>query len=416
MRDFIREVNARRQVPHSDLNSQVKRVAVMLSSSRAGSSLIKHVLAAHPDIAALDGEIGPYLALTENGFGFNSDSDAIGELANMRELADNIFDDLSVPVAEIQPFAPLRTRWARRLMLQFPILFTQGSAQQKLMENLDEALLHVKTSPSLREEKELQKIILSKVFSQEPWRINYYDGQSGHPRNGASAYFNEPFKIEEPPFVMPKLYRRQFTSADAGNKVLLFKTPSDAYRLGIYEQLFPNAEIKYIHLNRGFAQSVNGLMDGWLSPVGFFAHDMERVGVQLEIKGYSDCTSFSKRWWKFDLPPNWREFCSANLEDVCLNQWLSSHRAILASDIATLRLSFEEFITAPATVAKKVTDYLGLAEMKIPPSLPVTMATDAPQSGRWIKREQLLLRLAKQPQVRAMMDELGYSMQPDTWL
>lgn len=416
MRGFIQEVNALRQVPRSELSSQIRRVAVMLSSSRAGSSLIKHVLAAHPDIASMDGEIAPYLVLTKNGFGFNSDSDAIGKLVNKRELADNLFDDLTLPAQELPPLLQLKGRWAKRMMMQFPTLFAQEAEQRRLMDSLDEALLYVQTCQTAKEEKELQQIILGKVFSKTPWRINYYDGQRNQIGAGSNSSFDELIKIEEPPFVLPKLYRRHFCSADAENKILLFKTPSDVYRLGMYEQLFPNAEIKYIHLSRGYAQSVNGLMDGWLSPVGFFSHDLERDGTALQIQAYSDCVSFGKRWWKFDLPPNWREFRTAKLEEVCLNQWISAHRAILASGLPTLRLSFEEFISAPALVAKKVTDYLGLHEMQILPNLPVTMATDKPQSGRWKKREQQLLALGERPQVGRMMEALGYPMQAETWL
>lgn len=416
MNGFIREVNALRQIPRSELGSQIKRVAVMLSSSRSGSSLIKHVLAAHPDIASMDGEISPYLALTKNGYGFNSDSDAIGKLVNKSELIDNLFDDLTLPSQELPPLLQLKGRWVNRMIMQFPSLFVQEKELRLLMESLDEALLSAQNCQTEKEEKDLQKIILSKVFSKTPWRINYYDDQQYQIGADSNLHFDELIKIEEPPFVLPKLYRRQFCNADVENKVLLFKTPSDVYRIGMYEQLFPNAEIKYIHLSRGYAQSVNGLMDGWLSPLGFFSHDLQHSGTALEIRAYSDCVSFGKHWWKFDLPPNWREFRTARLEEVCLNQWISAHRSILASGLPTLRLSFEEFISAPALEVKKVTDYLGLQEMQTLPALPITMATDTPQSGRWKKREQQLLALGERPQVGRMMEALGYPMQAKTWL
>lgn len=416
MNGFIREVNALRQIPRSELGSQIKRVAVMLSSSRSGSSLIKHVLAAHPDIASMDGEISPYLALTKNGYGFNSDSDAIGKLVNKSELIDNLFDDLTLPSQELPPLLQLKGRWVNRMIMQFPSLFVQEKELRLLMESLDEALLSAQNCQTEKEEKDLQKIILSKVFSKTPWRINYYDDQQNQIGADSNLHFDELIKIEEPPFVLPKLYRRQFCNADVENKVLLFKTPSDVYRIGMYEQLFPNAEIKYIHLSRGYAQSVNGLMDGWLSPLGFFSHDLQHSGTALEIRAYSDCVSFGKHWWKFDLPPNWREFRTARLEEVCLNQWISAHRSILASGLPTLRLSFEEFISAPALEVKKVTDYLGLQEMQTLPALPITMATDTPQSGRWKKREQQLLALGERPQVGRMMEALGYPMQAKTWL
>jgi len=250
------------------------------------------------------------------------------------------------------------------------------------------------------------------VFSDEPWRINFYDGHAGP---GAPRHFDEPLKIEEPPFVVPMLRRRPFTADDAGDAVLLFKSPSDAYRIGMYEQLFPNAEVTYIHLTRGFAQSVNGLMDGWLYPLGFFSHDLSQVGCQLAIRGYSDQRAFGRKWWKFDLPRNWRQFTRARLEEVCLNQWYCVHEAILRRAVRTLRVSFEEFIAGPAAVLARITDQLGLAPLAAPIPLPVTMATEPPRARRWHKRGRMLVELGRRAHVREMMGVLGYRMDPDTW-
>ncbi|MES2069624.1 MAG: sulfotransferase [Pseudomonadota bacterium] len=412
MSDLIHTVNMMRNVSRTEMSSLVKRVVVILGSPRSGSSLLKSILAAHPAIASLDGEIEPFLALTRNGFGYNSDSDAIGVLANKNDLADNIFDDLTVPTAEFPPLAQLKKRWEKRVLLQFPNLFSEKAGHMRLLQSLDEAMEEV-SACRIREESQLQACILSKVFRNEPWRMHYYDGK---PASGASRCFDESLKIEEPPFVVPRHYRRQFSEHDAEHKTLLFKTPPDAYRIGMYEQLFPNADIRYLHLTRGYAQTVNGLMDGWLSPVGFFSHDLRRVGLHLDIRGYSDFVKFGRSWWKFDLPPNWREFVSASLDDVCLNQWLSTHRAILASGVHALRISFEDFLLDPMTATGKLTQYLGLPEMKLPPSLPVMMATEAPGLRRWKKREGQLLAMGKRKEVGAMMEMLGYEMNPETWL
>ncbi len=411
MSDLIHTVNMIRNVSRTEMNFLVKRVVVILGSPRSGSSLLKSILASHPDIASLDGEIEPFLALTRNGFGYNSDSDAIQVLSNKSALADNIFDDLTVPSTEFPSLEHLKKRWERRILMQFPALFSEKATHQALIQSLDEALEEV-SACRIRDETELQTLILSKVFRNEPWRIHYYDGRVN---SGANHCFDESLKIEEPPFVVPRHYRRQFNKSDAESKTLLFKTPPDAYRIGMYEQLFPNAEITYLHLTRGYAQTVNGLIDGWLSPVGFFSHDLGRTGLHLNIKGYSDSVKFGKRWWKFDLPPNWREFITANLEDVCLNQWLFTHKAILASGVHAMRVSFEEFLAEPAVITKKLTQHLGLREVPMPASLPIMMATEAPKLKRWKKREKQLLAMGKRAEVSAMMKTLGYEMDPETW-
>lgn len=408
---LIHAVNALRNVPRSDRGALVRRVVVLLSSPRSGSSLVKSVLACHPDIASMDGEIEPFLALTGNGFGYNSDSDAIGVVSNGTALVDNILDDVTVPADTLPPPEDIRWRWEKRLLLQFPCLFSRPAAHDRLLRSLDEALADAAVRPD-RNERNLQARMLATVFRDDPWRMHYYDGYVG---SDPSVVFNEPAKIEEPPFVLPGIFRRPLTADELATKTLLFKTPPDTYRIGLYERLFPNAEVEYVHLTRGFAQSVNGLMDGWLSPVGFFSHDVGRVGCALDIRGYSDRVGFGRQWWKFDLPPNWPSFAAADLEAVCLNQWLSAHEAVLRSGVPAMRVGFEEFMSQPSATARRITERLGLPPLELPPSLPVVMAIEAPQARRWRKRSHLLA-LGERRDVRAMMFELGYTMDPQSWL
>ena len=411
MNDIIEKINNLRDVKHSELAPLVRKVAVVLSSPRSGSSFIKAVLDSHPQVASLNGEIEPFLILTRNGFGFNSDSDAIESIANKTQLADNILDDLSVNSdAPLQAFL-LKKKWQKRLLLQYPAVFATDKGFTNLCRSLDEVLpegglIHTRGM-------ELQRAILAKVFEDAPWRMHFYDGylKSSHGR-----YFDEVVKIEEPPFVVPRENRRPFNAEDADTKTLLFKTPPDVFRMGMYEAIFPNAKIQYIHLTRGFAQVVNGLMDGWLSPNGFFSHNMKQRDEQLNIRGYSDILEFGKDWWKFDLAPNWREFKNANLEDVCLYQWASAHQTILACKKHLLRISLEEFLVDPPAIAQKVTQYLGLEDIQLQSSLPIVMATEQPKKKRWEKRKDLLLKMGERQEVKELMTELNYEMNPDTWI
>ncbi|KQX01386.1 hypothetical protein ASC94_01780 [Massilia sp. Root418] len=412
-------VSALRAVPHAPWRAKVRRVAVILTSSRSGSTLFKAALARHPDIAALDGEAEPYLTLSGNGFGQDPacTSDAIARLRNPDALADNIFDGLSIATPHIAPLAELQQRWSRRLLLQFPTMLATLDAYAALQCSLAASLGHACEHAARMTQQELAQAVLGGVFGAGSWRLDYYDGGIGP---GERRPFDEAVKIEEPPFVLPDLRRRRFTEADAGARLLLFKTPSDAYRPGLYRQLFPNADVRHIHLTRGYAQSVNGLMDGWLSPTGFFAHDMARAGAELAIAGYSDLCEFGRRWWKFDLPPNWGDYADASLELVCLNQWLSCHRHILESGEAAHRVAFEDFLAAPAATLERVCGWLDLPPPQYQPhgpgALPVTMATEAPAPGRWRKRRALLEPLARLPAVARTMRELGYGAEPEAWL
>ncbi len=412
MIDRIDAVNRSRNVARSELGSWVRKVAVIVCSPRSGSSLLKDVLAAHPNVASMDGEIEPYLILSRNGFGHNSDSDAIGFVTHRDALLDNIAADLTVPCAAGESPQQIKERWRRRLLLQFPTLCLELDGQHRLMSALDAAF--AESDPALAgDPARWSRSVLERVFGKGAWRLAFYDGVKDV---GTAVCFGQPEKIEEPPFVTPRLGRRAFEQNDANDTVLLFKTPPDAYRMGMYRQLFPLADIKYVHLTRGYAQAVNGLMDGWLSPTGFFSHDLNRIGMTLRIDGYSDVTPFGKRWWNFDLPPNWREFINAPLEEVCLNQWLSSHKAVLACSVPVLRIAFEDFLLAPDKILATLTDYLGLAPLDMPATLPLTMATAAPGPGRWRKRENLLTGLGERLEVRAMMARLGYPMNPEQWI
>lgn len=414
MDQLIAAVNALRGVPGAAWRPLVRRVVVILTSSRSGSSLVKEALARHPDIASLDGEMEPLLALSGNGFGHDPAcaSDAIDLLHHADALADMVFDGLTLPSAQLAPKAELHARWRRRLLLQFPALFTAPDEYARLQRALDEALAHVCAQGAQLTQHEINQAVLSSVFWRARWRMDYYDGGYGP---GEARPFGAEAKIEEPPFVLPSPWRRQCTEADVANKVLLFKTPSDAYRPGLYQQLFPHAEVRHLYLTRGYASSVNGLMDGWLSPTGFFAHNMALADVRLQIGGYSDRLAFGQRWWKFDLPPNWRDFIAAPLEEVCLNQWLSCHRHILDSGSAALRIAFEDFLADPESVLAQVCAWLDLAPGPAVEQLPVTMATEPPQSGRWRKRGAMLLPMVRRTAVADTMRTLGYPLEPERW-
>ena len=412
--DLLAQINAKRDIGKNgtEFSRNVKRVAVILTSSRSGSSLVKKILEQHPEIASLSGETEPFLTLSKNGFGFTSDSDALDQLVSKDDLLNNIFDDLGVPSSQLCDVDTIKNRWRKRFLIHFPELFCDDENYKKLLQSLDESLLKV-TNGKIKDEMEIHKIILNNVFKDEPWRINYYDNYSG-----ASFVppFNESHKIEEPPFVTPSLYKKTFTVEDVNNKVLIFKTPQDCYRIGMYEQLFPNAEIKYIHLTRGYAQTVNGLIDGWLSPTGFFAHDMEKVKITLKIKGYSDFVEFGKKWWKFDLPPNWKNFTEASLIDVCANQWISAHNAIIENKVSCLRIHFEDFISSPSKITRVILEYLGLENMESPNDLPLVMTVEKPKLYRWQKREKEILALGERKEITEMMRLLDYEMDPKTWL
>ena len=104
-------IKSRRDVPRSELDWMVRRVVVILSGSRGGSTLLKETLALHPRVASLDGELDPLLALSGNGFNQTSDSDCIEGVANAAELTSSILDEISFASAEILDTNQLLRKW-----------------------------------------------------------------------------------------------------------------------------------------------------------------------------------------------------------------------------------------------------------------------------------------------------------------
>lgn len=380
-----------------DLSLKVKKVIVIVTSSRSGSSLVKTILSKSDNLAYLSGEEEPYYILTKNTFPYTK-SDGFNSVKNKKHLVNFIMSDLGVNINFID-VKSIVLNWQKRILYQFPTISQED-------HNKIESLVLKHYSNSLDYEQST-KDFLHELFGS---KSGYYDICSDK-----KSIFREGMKIEEPPFVIPSK-KRDYTKEDIENGMpILFKTPQDSYRIGIFEEMFPNAEIKYIHLSRGFAQTVNGLIDGWLSDTGFFAHNMDIIDKKLNIKGYTDLKDYGNKWWKFDLPPNWEEFIDKPLEDVCVNQWIQSNKHILDSGKNTMRIKFEDFLINPQKTVDHICDNIGIPQI-IVGQLPYIMSTDTPRLYRWKKREELMMKLSERKCIKDMMCRLGHSMNPDKWI
>ena len=284
-------------------------------------------------------------------------------------------------------------QWQRRILIQFPGI---SPAQCDRIPGLVDGLFRGDIKYA-----EQTKTFLKNILSK---KAGYYDLF-----HDQSIPFNEEVIIEQPPFIIPS-QTRALRDSDYADKVFLFKSPQSSYRIGVWEKLFPDADIKYIHLTRGFAQTVNSLMDGWQYPAGFFSYDMGLKGTRQNIEGYDDT-----RWWNFDIPPNWQQTINLPLEQVCLNQWVQANDYILERNRQRLTIKFEDFLENPDEVLRKIATYVGIPPPFID-GLPHIMTTNKPESYRWHKRKNLLLKMINDFRVEEMMDRLGYSMNPQKWI
>ena len=185
--------------------------------------------------------------------------------------------------------------------------------------------------------------------------------------------------------------------------------------------MFPNARIRLLHLVRNPAAAINGLFDGWRSG-GFHAH---RVPEPLDIQGYTDHQPRSASWWKYDLPPGWRDHTASPLVDVCAFQWRSAHSAILSQDLGLERkvFHFERFVRGAAErveLMREVASWLGapasravLDRFREPP--PTVMSTARPRLQRWFARRAEIEPVVARTAIRDLARELGCGP-PGNWV
>jgi hypothetical protein len=420
---------------------RVRTVVVIGSSSRGGSSIFAEILRRTPQLLHFRAEVNPFFVLAglswpESGAGSDA-LDASHAAPDLDALSADLAFDCGTAL-DVMPDAESVARFVVdltvRLTMQWPTVAialpeVRAAVTATLTELHDQ---HGWPLGGFPDAPLFHALFLARMRRVYPTiNAHYYDlsralVERWDPGAPLPAGPPSPVLVEEPPFVPIVPWRRATAEALATRPVVV-KTPSNAYRLPFLQALFPNAEIKLLHLTRNVAASVNGLYDGWRFP-GFYSH---AVSVPLRIGGYSDTfPAWGARWWKFDLPPEWQDWTHRGLEEVCAFQWRSAHRALFdwaEADPArrdhVLRLRFEDVVgmrERREDLFGALTRWLGIT-MDAPlatvlaGALPAVMATEAPRRQRWFKRADLLSPVLSDPTSRELMERLGYAPDPATW-
>lgn len=376
-------------------NAEVKDVVVILSASRAGSSLVFNALAQTPGTIATSGEHEPWMLLSKNKYPF-TDSDKVEEPNNLDLLLQLLREDMLIRSTEV-------ASEEYELLLQHRLALRGHKIPgDVLMEVRGEN--HVSMTTHLHIARLLDRLEY-RSLAQEISELTA----------GTAIY-----PIENPPFITHPLARRA-TDSELSTNTVLMKSPSDAYRPNLYPSLFPNAHIRYIHLTRGFAQAVNGLIDGWsLNEDAFASSGTGLFGTKLSIDGYNDSQS-SENYWKFDQFPGWESVVDSDLLTVACLQWISANRAILRDYNADAIIPFEDFYAHPNAFVGQLEAIIGVSTDKLSWGEPV-MATEAPRVQRWKKREEIFTNLSKHiasdtfAEIISVNEALGYSEDSQTWL
>jgi hypothetical protein len=428
----------------ADVRKQIRTVIVVVSASRGGSSFLAEFLRRGTGLMHLRGELNPLLGLCDQTYpvsGTGSDllTPTVSE-AMLDDVGMELGHECGVRGGDLdseEDVARFALDLACRLTVQWHELEIELSIVERcLRETL--AFTHGRLgwpAGRLVSHGDFHALLLGHLRRTYPAiDPSYYDIDpaalcrwlpSAPRRRGPPASY----LLEEPPFICIEPWRLA-TSAELATWPLVVKTPSNAYRMGYLQALFPNAELRILHLTRNPAASINGLYEGWQHGTGFFSHCVKEP---LSIRGYSDdFPEWGTCWWNFDLPPNWHAMRALPLEEVCALQWSSIHRAALdhlaaegAARRGSLRLKFED-IVSPRTSADGLrsleqwlrvgAEDIRLQDARAIMAMPAVMATGAPGAGRWRKRADRIEPLTRGGDIQEIAENLGYGHDVSTWI
>lgn len=405
-----------RRARHSSagLCDEVRDLVVVCSSSRSGSSLFGELLRRSRDLVTTSAEINPHLTIPVLGQGVHLLADpspvcAAGEGRRIAqaELSLDLGRDTDAVGRDV--FAD-HVAW--RLTMQWP------------QEPIDPDLVATWVARACRDtssrEGFLRLVLRSALPTYPSLQPRRYDVVAGTPSDGPDGDGPpEGPVIEMTPFVAPRPWAPA-TVDDVRTKPTVLSTPRNAFRLPLLRSLFPNARLRVVHLIRNPAASVNGLRDGWRSPAFWTC----RVPGGLRIAGHSDRRPDAGDWWCYDLPPGWRRWRDASLEEVCAFQWWSAQEAtVAASDelgVERYVIRFEDIVAddrRPGTL-RAFARWIGVdpGPLVEPAELPVVMATQPPRPARWRDEQGTLAGVLADPKVMGWADRLGYGSDPGRWV
>ncbi|MFV2088595.1 hypothetical protein [Micromonospora sp. LOL_021] len=406
--------------------ADIRRVVVILASSRSGSSLLFDLLRRTGSFVCLDGEHTHLYKLNSMGLpGWpdahdgDVDPDADGETF----LADLLSDCTVHSGQRPRPTLAYSSQVARRLVAQWPVLTSRVEEVRDVAE--EQLLRRTSLDGKFDQDQFLLKVIDELRQRSADIDPRYYDIPCDVVRKHfpalATVATAPPLPdgvIEEPPFVVPQP-AAPATPEDLISRPLLIKASVDAYRVALLEKLLSGADVRFIHLTRNPAAAVNGLYDGWRDR-GFFSHHLSGRAT-LAIDGYSE-TLWGSEWWNFDLPPAWRDVVRRPLQEVCAFQWCQANSSILAalatSPARRLSMQAEEVMAGlhrRAVALRRIFEFCGIDPTDGADSVDrVLMSTKRPTPGRWRERAAVLGPVLGDPRLRDLASRLGYGPEPDS--
>jgi hypothetical protein len=199
-----------------------------------------------------------------------------------------------------------------------------------------------------------------------------------------------------------------------GQGRVLDKTCINVMRIPYLHALFPEATFIYIH--RDGRDNISSMMDGWRHGGHF--------GLTKFLGPFPEPVAINNGEfdeWSFFLPPGWRDYNRASLEEACAFQWVSANRLALEAkkDIPTeqwIQLRYEDIFDDPVSMFRPVFERL---EISFDNSLktrcanlnrrPTSIVQGMPKKQKWKSRNPKSIERIL-PIIEPTMQELGYNI------
>lgn len=194
---------------------------------------------------------------------------------------------------------------------------------------------------------------------------------------------------------------------------VLDKTCINTLRVPYLNALFPKA--RYVFIHRDGRDNISSMMDGWrLGRTDGAFHLTQFFGPFPEpvtING----GEFKE--WHFFLPPDWREYNRASLEEVCSFQWLSAnHLALEGKRLIPperwIQLRYEDLFDRPVEMFRTTFEQLDVPFTDVLRDrcahlAPTSIVKGAPKKQKWREHNpEAIERII--PLIRPLMTELNY--------
>ena len=195
---------------------------------------------------------------------------------------------------------------------------------------------------------------------------------------------------------------------------VLDKTCINTLRVGYLQRLFPGAKFVFIH--RDGRDNVSSMMDGWRlgrSDGGF--------GLEKFFGAFPEPVAINGgefREWHFFLPPGWRAYNRASLEEVCAFQWSSANRLALEAKGSIpgdqwIELRYEDLFERPVEMFRELFERLELPftealRARCSDLQPTSIVKGAPKREKWKEHNREAIERIL-PAIAPMQQRLGYA-------